>query len=1111
MKTVLTLAFLFMASAVQAGLLDDSGVKGGLVVVIGCEDTKLITELGQNERFLVQSLDTDPAKVERAREAIRESGNYGRVSATVFDGRKLPYADNLVNLIAVSGFNGQVSGEEIARVLAPRGVAIVDGKKTVKPVPAEIDEWTHYLYDATNNAVSHDQQVATPTSLQWESGPRWSRHHDHMSSVSAVVTASGRIFSILDEGLSASIQYPPDWQLVARDAFNGKLLWKRAISQWHTDIWPAKAGPAQLPRRLVAVGEKVYVTLGLFAPVSVLDAATGETLNTFEGTEYTEEILVAGNQLFLTAHATAPTEAQWKLDTVRCWTESKRSNTSRPWKWEMQDPKKILAVDTASGKVLWTKKTTVAPITLAVDSQRVIYHNGEKAICLDRQSGEESWISQHSVAVEAEVKAAPNLVIHGDVVLFSAGPGEVTSISIKDGKTLWTDSHGRTGHQSAYDLLVADGLVWSTSGGSVQKQRADYEEAFKLAKAPAWTYIGRDPVSGEVKRVFPPGKSDWFHHRCHRGRATDRYMIMARTGIEYVDLKTGQWTPNPWVRGACLYGFMPANGMTYAPPHPCACYIESKLNGFNALVAGRPKRSTPDAEYKTRARLEKGPAYDRLSSRDTRPSTRNTPSLAAWPAYRSDNMRSGSTKSKVPAELNEAWKAELGGRLSAVTVADGKLLVAAVDEHTVYALDSTNGGVLWKYTAGGRVDTPPTIVPAATGTRHVSLCVFGCRDGWIYCLRASDGELAWRYRAVDEERLIVSYDQLESAWPLSGAALVQDGSVYCVAGRSMFLDGGLHLIKLDVVTGSLQLEEIMDDTIPGSGEPLHTTASGLDMPVALPDILSSDGRRLYMRSQTIGLDGKRTNLEATRATDQGGEEAHLVCSSGFLDDTWFHRAYWVFGRGYGTGHNGWFRAGRFAPAGRMLVFNEDSVCGYGRLPNMYVWSSALEYQLYSANRETQAEAIRRVETANKIQESPTGDGGHGHEITFDRTLYGSYPLPEISALDFKWRQTNLPLQARAMVLADKTLFVAGPPDVVDEEEVFRRPFESDIVTKAAEQVAALQGNKGALLYVLSVEDGRKLNELRFDSCPVFDGLAAAEGKLFASMMDGSVLCLGKGN
>ena len=39
------------------------------------------------------------------------------------------------------------------------------------------------------------------------------------------------------------------------------------------------------------------------------------------------------------------------------------------------------------------------------------------------------------------------------------------------------------------------------------------------------------------------------------------------------------------------------------------------------------------------------------------------------------------------------------------------------------------------------------------------------------------------------------------------------------------------------------------------------------------------------------------------------------------------------GRGYGTGHNGWFRAGRFAPAGRMLVFNDDNVYGYRTCPS----------------------------------------------------------------------------------------------------------------------------------------------------------------------------------
>ena len=147
----------------------------------------------------------------------------------------------------------------------------------------------------------------------------------------------------------------------------------------------------------------------------------------------------------------------------------------------------------------------------------------------------------------------------------------------------------------------------------------------------------------------------------------------------------------------------------------------------------------------------------------------------------------------------------------------------------------------------------------------------------------------------------------------------------------------------------------MDDKIPGADVPLDATAHRLDMPVALADILSSDGKRIYMRSQAIGMDGKRLDFNeawpakstsapwsiqddfawapTARGTRQSGEDAHLICPSGYLDDSWFHRAYLVLGRGYSTGHYGWFRAGRFAPAGRMLVFYDQDVFGYGRLPS----------------------------------------------------------------------------------------------------------------------------------------------------------------------------------
>ena len=59
-------------------------------------------------------------------------------------------------------------------------------------------------------------------------------------------------------------------------------------------------------------------------------------------------------------------------------------------------------------------------------------------------------------------------------------------------------------------------------------------------------------------------------------------------------------------------------------------------------------------------------------------------------------------------------------------------------------LDADSGRPLWDFTAGARVDSPPTL--------HGNRVLFGCRDGYVYSLRASDGALAWRLRAARVER-----------------------------------------------------------------------------------------------------------------------------------------------------------------------------------------------------------------------------------------------------------------------------------------------------------------------------------------------------------------------
>ena len=99
--------------------------------------------------------------------------------------------------------------------------------------------------------------------------------------------------------------------------------------------------------------------------------------------------------------------------------------------------------------------------------------------------------------------------------------------------------------------------------------------------------------------------------------------------------------------------------------------------------------------------------------------------------YRRDAGRSGFLPSTVAAGLQPAWKAELGGKLTQPVIVNGKVFVAAVDAHTLYALDSDSGKVLWKYTAGGRIDSSPTAYQGAI--------LFGSADGWVYCLDADSG------------------------------------------------------------------------------------------------------------------------------------------------------------------------------------------------------------------------------------------------------------------------------------------------------------------------------------------------------------------------------------
>ncbi|MHC4629091.1 MAG: outer membrane protein assembly factor BamB family protein, partial [Planctomycetota bacterium] len=710
--------------------------------------------------------------------------------------------------------------------------------------------------------------------------------------------------------------------------------------------------------------------------------------------------------------------------------------SQRPGYVENPPAKRIVVLDAETAEVLWSKSdaetTELMPMTLAVSRGRVFFQNADEIFCLDAKSGDHLWRAERSTSRSRPTWAAPTLVVYGDVVLSAdravaekktqdtddrrkvewivsarggqAPVGELIAFSAEDGERLWS-CPSRECYNSPVDVLVADGLVWT---GSLVR-----------ASDPGITE-GRDPVTGEVGRTRPADKEFFAagmgHHRCYRNKATNEYLVLGRSGVEFIELDTGKAIPNHWVRGACQYGVIPCNGLLYAPTNPCACFVTAKIPGFNCLA---PKPKSPSQQKAVlRKRLERGPAY-RLLRGD------GPQSLAGdWPTYRHDSARSGCTPVPVGSELKPGWNTQLGGRLSSVVVARGMLFVAQTDAHTVHALDANSGREIWSYTAGGRIDSPPTIWRGRA--------LFGCADGWVYCLRASNGDLVWRFRAAREQRRIVAYGQLESAWPIPGSVLVHDGIAYCAAGRSSYLDGSIRLCRLDARSGELLSETIIDHRDPETGYQRKGTVKGTNMPGALPDVLSCDGESIFMRHNRFDLEGRLQNPDVE----------HLFSSAGFLEDSWWHRTYWQFGTMMASNYGGWPRAGNQVPAGRLLVLDDEFIYGFGR--NQYIHHGAhvgidgatvfhFKPQQDAQRRFTHYRAFAAERNASRRQ-SPT-----------------NRKRAAASRQTTKYRWSSQPaVLARAMVLAGSNLFLAGPPDVFSNEE----------------PAATFAGERGGLLCVL---------------------------------------------
>ncbi|MDP6633956.1 MAG: PQQ-binding-like beta-propeller repeat protein [Phycisphaerae bacterium] len=1013
-------------------IIEASGIKGGLVVVIGCGNARLLEDLHKAGPYLIHGLDDDPAKVAAARKRLLGRNIYGPVTVSTVNDRLLPYVDSLVNMIVLTG-ETRIPPAEMTRTLCPKGV-IVDVRKaeikiSSKHGTAKLDEWTHYLYDATNNAVSKDTLVGPPHGIRWTCGPKYARSHEHMASVSAMVSAGGRIFYIIDEGPISSVYMPPKWSLIARDAFSGVLLWKKPITNWESHLRGFRSGPPEIGRLLVARGQKVYVALGYAKPVSVLDAATGKETATLPGTGGARELLLAGKRLYVLADDMTSDE----YDQRKKWIDQTVPKLEIIWRFprtpvRMYGTQRIAAINTATGKLLWKRQFKepgeIMPTTLAIDAGKVCLQTISHVVCLNASDGKDAWAAARPVAKNRWAWSTPTLVIHDGVVLtidraakdnvgksppdkgskwiISSGgkttvqKAEMYAFALDSGKKLWTAPYFEN-YNVPQDVFVINGAVWTG--------------AMRRGVDPGFTQ-GRDLKTGKITATITAQKG-WGHHRCYRNKATVRWIIMGRGGMQFVDPKGGPNRNVGWARGACQYGIMPANGLIYTPQHSCACNPESLITGLNAL-------SPQSSAQKGPLPLQTGRAFGKISG------IKFSSSKTDWPTYRKDARRSAYQDLPAPRKPHIAWTTKLHAPITAPVSAGGAVFVAETDRHTLCAMSAADGRRLWTFTADGRIDSPPTL--------SAGLCVFGTRNGAVYCLRASDGALVWRFGVSAGDRRIFSYGQVESVWPVHGSVLVDGARVYFAAGRSSSSDGGIHLLVLELKTGKVVVKTDVH-TSRGAGPRIRRQM--------LPDILSLEKGAIWMRG--MGVDKNLKPVE---------DATHLFAPRGFLDDTWWHRTYWIYGEKIEGGYTHWPDAGNVSPSGRLLAFDGGRfIYGYGRMA----------YRM---------------------------GGGH---VKPDMT--GNYKLfAEIIPKHPQKKRTitwtaQLPFVARAIVLTRDAVLAAGGKSPTETPE-----------------------NHGpGTFWAASRENGAKTASCALPAPPVLDGMAITDAGVFVSTIDGAVIRLKTGN
>ena len=827
-------------------------IHGGLVVQLGASNAGTASELAETGRYVIHLLDTDAQAIGKARTSLRRDHLYGVASAeSIPNFTHLPYTENLINLVIAGPDTARA--REIFRVLAPQGAVVVtakgsldkeklekagfefitevpdpkraDGKWLIahKPWPDNMGHWTHPRHDSNGNAVSPDTAVGPPDRIRWIAGHSGNE-------VEGMVSDDGHNYY---------------GRVLARDSFNGLRLWHRDLSLPKEKEDPATFVMKSLDRnqaRPVATEKYLFAVASASQGLVALDGATGEIVRSFPEIKSPRDMVQHKGTIVATAEDA------------------------------------IYGFSAETGKLLW-KRDSSSPRTIVAGGDRVSYIQGEprkgeksEAVTIDLYTGDVLWKNADYPWLD-KVKRS---VMYGDQLTYevssftnSDADNGIHVVSAENGKLEWEKTYapGMNHNRQARALFIGD-KVWIQHGGKL-----NYEDKTKAKFQPV-EVTSLDRKSGAAEKSYQAGLG-----HCAPPVATVNMMFSGV--VEMTDLRTGKLLVNSISKSNCSRenGFIPANGLIYTTPKHCTCW--PMLRGYVAMA---PKHQGKDLGAYPPSLPEKEIEFKLTPGSAGVDPQAAAPSESDWPIYRHDIWRSSSATTPGPKKTTVLWATRIAppkrslapssplrfdwddnpfvkGRLTAPTIANGRAYLARPNAQEVVSINTDTGKVAWRFSARGRVDTPPTL--------HKGLCLFGDHAGYVHALRADNGKPVWEFQAAPIDERMAAYGQIESPWPVAGSVLVMDDIAYFVAGRQELADGGVFIFSIDPLTGKKRWVKKLN-SIPQKGYDGDQgdsfgfyQNSGLEFdPV---DLLHKEGGHIAMSRWLISLDGQDVKVDTWNA------------------------------------------------------------------------------------------------------------------------------------------------------------------------------------------------------------------------------------------------------